>query len=349
MVVMKMRLNIEIVEVKTNKMMWRESMEIDFNSSFELLDIVAQKAVEGLNIQFSQEDLTRIEKDIPNDPLAYEYYLKSISLPLTNEGNRLAIEMLNQSIELDSGYAPAYAQLGTRIYILTMFGLRDQEDTRKAEYLFLKSFSLNSEYIYVLSRLAWLYTERGNIEEAIQEMETAVAIDPSNQEFRSIGLTYMYIGDYEKSYEIVQKFEQTSYVLNLQGILFLRMGLRDQAVGFLNQAIDLDPDGLIGLKATSMKAYIEGDFKTGLEANYRIEKVNIIDGELWYHIAVDYALLGEKEGCIRALRRAIDGGFFNYPLMLSDPFLDSMRDNTEFKELLQQANGMHLSFIRKYF
>ncbi len=75
------RLNIELVKVDTDEMIWSEHLEVDFNSTFELQDIVSQKVIEGLNIQFSQTELAQIGKDIPTNPLAYEYYLRSISYP----------------------------------------------------------------------------------------------------------------------------------------------------------------------------------------------------------------------------------------------------------------------------
>ena len=53
-----------------------------------------------------------MRKDIPGNSLAYEYYLRGISYPLTNEGDRLAIKMLNKSIELDSLISVSIGVLG---------------------------------------------------------------------------------------------------------------------------------------------------------------------------------------------------------------------------------------------
>jgi len=139
----KVRLNIELVEVNSNTMIWRESIEVDFNSAFELQDIVAQKVVDGLDIQFTPKEMGTYEKDIPNNPLAYEYYLRSISYPFSIEGDRMAIEMLNQAIELDSAYAPAYAQLAERTRRLALYELHDSEELELAENLYLKAFSIS--------------------------------------------------------------------------------------------------------------------------------------------------------------------------------------------------------------
>ena len=159
----------------------------------------------------------------------------------------------------------------------------------------------------------------------------------------------MFAGDYEKSFEAANNFEQTSYIISEQGAALLRLGRRGEALEYLNRSIEMDPNGLSALWATGMKAYIEGDTCEGLDATRKIEEANIIDAEAWYHFSGNYGLLGDKDGCIRSLRRAIDGGFFNYPFMLNDFCFDSVRDSDEFQELLQQAKQKHLIFQRRYF
>jgi TolB-like protein len=377
------RLNIELVKVNTDELIWREHIEVDFNSAFELQDIVSQKVIEGLNIQFSQNEMNQIGKDIPNNPLAYEYYLRSISYPYTNEGDQIAIEMLKKSIELDSTYAPAYAQLGDRMHRLAQFGLHDPEETKKSENYFLKALSLNKENIYALASLAQIYTETARIEKAVeltrqilainpgnaeahyslgyiyryagmnieslQEMEKAMAIDPENPGFRSIILSYKYAGELEKAFESSQLFKRSEYILGFQGDFLFRMGKEDQAIEYFNRCLGMNPDGLQALWVTCMKASIEGNIEEGLEAARLFEQANLVDAESWYHFAGNYGLLGDRDGSIRALQRAVDGGFFNYPFMLRDSFLDSVREDEEFQKVLQEARKKHLSFQRKFF
>ena len=80
----------------------------------------------------------------------------------------------------------------------------------------------------------------------------------------------------------------------------------------------------------------------------KLEQANITDSEAWYYWASNYALLGDSNGCIRALRRAVDGGYFNYPFMLTDFYLDSMRDDPEFQIILEQAKEKHLAFKKRF-
>ncbi len=377
------RLNIELVEVNTNEMIWHEPIEVDYNNAFELQDIVAQKVVDGMKVQFSQNELNRINKDIPDDPLAYEYYLRSISYPLTNEGDRFAIDMLNKAIELDSNYAPAYSQLGARIHRLEIFGKDDLGEYKSAESYYLKALSINNELISALANLSRLYTETaktneaveltrqmldispnnaeahfslgyiyryaGMNKEAIQEMEKAVNLDQNNPRFRSIVITYYSAGEYEKAFQSIINYEASAYILGERGAALFRLGNNKRATEYFDRVIDLEPGGLNALWVTGMKAYIEGNIEEGLEATKQFEAYNIADAEAWFHFAGNFGLLGDKEGCIRTLKRAVDTGYFNYPFMLTDFFLDSARDEPEFQKVLEEAKEKHLAFKKKFF
>jgi len=133
------RLNIELIDIRNNEMIWREPIKVDFQNAFELQDIVAKKVVHGMNIQFSENEINSIGKNIPKDPLAYEFYLKSLSYLYSEKDHKMAIEMLNRSIELDSNYAPAYSELGLRIHRMIIYGDGNLEGLKRSEKLYLKA------------------------------------------------------------------------------------------------------------------------------------------------------------------------------------------------------------------
>jgi serine/threonine protein kinase/tetratricopeptide (TPR) repeat protein len=378
-----LRLNIELVNVHSNEMIWREPIEVRYENVFELQDLVAKKVIDGLKIQFLQDERRRIQTDVPQNPLAYEYYLRSISYPFSNEGDQLAIEMLKKSIELDSNFAPAYDQLGDRIHRLAQWGLHDPEETKRAENYYLKALSLNGESLSALGNLAMLYVETARIEKAVEitrqmleinpnnasahfslgyiyryagmlnesvlEMEKAVTLDPKNPEFRSIVLTYQRVGEYEKALETSKIYKESVYTLGMQGHTLFLQGKQKQAVEYFDRVIAMEPDGLMALSATGVKAFIEGNIDKGLDAARKFEQYNIADAEAWFFIAGLYGLLGDKEGCIRTLQRAVDGGYFNYPFMLTDSFLDSARDDPEFQRILEIAKAKHEAFKKRFF
>jgi pentatricopeptide repeat protein len=343
---------------------------------------VAKKVVESINIQFSQEEKSRINKDIPTNPLAYEYYLRGLAFPLTVEGNQLATEMLTKSIELDSTYAPAYSQLAARQHE-AIFGKFDSEKYKRVEKIYLKAISLNNELISAQAGLAMYYVETARIEKAVEisnrlleinpnnadalfslgysyryagmdhesilKMEKALANDPRNPRFRSLSLSYCNLGEYEKALKVFELLESSDWVVGMRGYIYFKQGKNKQALEIFNQIINKDPDSFWALGATTRKAIIQGDTLTARQAEKKREQLNIADPEMIYYLACDFALLGDKKGCLKALQQAVDGGYFNYPAMLREPDLDSMRDDPEFQKVLEKAKEKHLAFKKRFF
>jgi TolB-like protein/Tfp pilus assembly protein PilF len=375
------RLNVELIEMLTNEMIWRTPIEVEYKNAFKLQDIVSDKVIKGLKIQFSQDEIDRMQSDVPQNPLAYEYYLRSLSYPHTNEGRKLAIEMLEKSIDLDPNYALSYDQLGFRISGLAHYGMLGSEETKRAESYYLKALSINSNLLSALGNLATLYTNTARIEKAVEltnkmleinpnkastrhslgyiyryagmldesitEMEKAEILDPNTP--TTVGITYIAIGDYDKAFKAFERQDPNPLFLGFQGIILYRRGKIEQVVEYFDRSIAIEPEGLIAGWVMGFKALIKGNINEGLKATRKIEQANIADSEAWYHFAENYALLGDKKGCIRTLQRAVDGGYFNYPFMLTDSFFDSVRDDLEFQKILELAKKKHLAFKKKFF
>ena len=103
------------------------------------------------------------------------------------------------------------------------------------------------------------------------------------------------------------------------------------------------------LEVLARKAFLEGEIELGIKYTQQWEQEKTWDAEMWYQIAANYGLLGDSKGCIRVLRKTVDGGFFCYPFFLIDPFLDPVRDDPEFQEVLALAKEKHEVFKQKYF
>ena len=219
----------------------------------------------------------------------------------------------------------------------------------KALVVTKKILEINPNYPKALLSLGYIYRYAGMNTEAAVVMEKAMAIDPGNQAFRSLSQTYYYLGDFKKAYQVLDLVEQDNWTIGMRGFFLFRQGKEKNAIENFNLVIDRDPDGFWGLFSSINKAIIERDTLKALEFMKKREAANIIDGEPLYFLAMDYAVIGDKGGCKRMLQRSIDAGFFNYPIMSKDPYLDYMRDDPEFQEILAQAKAKHEAFKAKFF
>jgi len=377
------RLNAELVEVNSGNLVWRANqIEADYQNAFELQDIVAQQIMQGLKIELSQSAMERIRRDVPENALAYEYYLRSIAQPFTTDGNKLAIELLKKSINLDDQYAPAYVQLGNRIRRLEQFGLINSGESENTIDYYRKALSLNDELLSALSYLAFLYTETNRIDDAMQvtqkmlsinpdnaathftlgyifryagvndraieAMERAISVDPNNPKYRSIIATYSGLNEFEKALMQVKHYKRSPFTIGWNGILNFKAGRHDQAREYFQQLTQEDPEGLWGLVAQVHLAYLDGNVTPGLYATHKLEQTNITDAETVYHSAAYYGLLNDKQRCLQRLKKAVDGGYFNYEFIQSSIYFDSVRHEPQYQDILHTAKERHAEFVNKH-
>ena len=372
-----LRLNVELVTVPASELMWRDSIEVKYESAFKVQDLVSKKVLRGLKVQFQPAEGAAIGPEVPAEPLAYEYYLRAIAYPQSVEGDKLAIGMLNESIKLDPSYAPAHAELGYRIAQRGAYGLLGRENQQAAEKAYRKAISLNKNQLTALNFLSHLYVELGRHEEGarlIQRMfkvtpnaamahfslgylyrytgqldesarcvAQALALDPRNPRFRSGGFTYYYRGEYQKAFDAFRLDDTSPLGAAWQGNSLLLMGEKERAVPYYDRAIAIEPTGYIGLRHSAIRAHVLGRPEEALGYVRKLETLNPAesDSEHWYLISNVNALLGQRDACIAAARRAVEGGFFCYPTFVRDPFFESVRDDAEFQSIVQLAKEKH--------
>ncbi len=375
------RLNIELIDLASENMIWRESIQMEYNNVFELQDIVSQKVVDGLKIQFSEEERERMKPDTPQNPLAYEFYLRAVSYPHTMEGSKMAIDMLNSSLGLDPAYALAYVELGSRYNQLSQVGKGTSEAHENAEKALLKALSLKGDLIPALGYLALIYTDVGRheeahslliralkinpndawlhfslsyhyryigfLEESEKEMEIALSIDPQNPRFRSSIVTYMFLGKYK---EVLKSFDldsESPFTLNYLGEIAFRSGNKDLAIEYFENGLKIKDEIGEFYFTSSFVEYINGNVEKAGEFNKKRELENPSDSEIWYEIARVYGLFEMTEDCYRALEKSIDMGYISYTSMQGDSFLDSVRQDPGIQDLLAKAKMKHEELKKK--
>ena len=376
------RLSVELVDAHSNGIIWRESIEESYVNAFKLEDMVSEKVVRGLQVKFSPDEIRNMQSDVPRNPKAYELFLRGISNPTSMEGTQRAAALLRQSVELDSTFAPAFNELGYRLEHLASYLPGEQQEIRAAEHAYQKALSLNPGLLSAIAGLSSLYTDIGKTEEAfelarralavnsnsaeshfflgyvyryvgllddaVREMERAVTLDPRNPRFRSIGITYVYRGEFEKALTGLDLDAGSPYCLAWKAHVYMRLGDTALALDYCDKVRAIESKGVIRLFSDVLRAYILGHVDEGRALLKERDKIPSIDGEQWYNVAEEEALLKDTARTTRSLRNAIEGGFFNYPLMLTDSCLDPVRDYPAIRQLMGEAKVKHEAFIRKF-
>jgi len=200
--------------------------------------------------------------------------------------------------------------------------------------------------------LGYAYRFGGMLKESIEECERARQLDPEVKINNSAINSYLYSGEYERFLKSLPQTESIAYIVFYRGFANYYLGARDRAAADFDRAYKLEPS-LYTEVGEALSRNIAGrsaqaiDILRNLEQ--KIENRKVRDAEGIYKVAQAYAVLGDKASALRVLRNSIEGGFFCYPYFVSDPLLESLRNEPEYKELMDLARKHHEDFKREFF
>jgi tetratricopeptide (TPR) repeat protein len=144
--------------------------------------------------------------------------------------------------------------------------------------------------------------------------------------------TYFLSGDYQGALDV-----STDDFGYFSAMTLAMLGRMDDAISLLRAKGQPKHWRLYRLYLASLRALLEGDRAESLKASDELLAATFRDPEGWYHQARQLSYLGESDRALMALSRSVEWGFFCFPAMVSDPWLDPLRGNPEFKRILGHA------------
>jgi len=179
---------------------------------------------------------------------------------------------------------------------------------------------------------------RGQLLNAIQRVDTAIAIDPLNPELAESRAIFLYFSgdlvaaesEIRRCLEISPTYTYARFVL---GQILLARGERDAALRETQQG-NQDGERDLGL------AVVNHALRKKMESDAAIARLTRQQGELWpYAVAAAHAYRGEREQALDWLDKAYQARDSDLQFVLNDPLLESVRGDSRFKDLLRK---MHL-------
>lgn len=212
----KIRLNMQLTEAATGVLMWSDRYDEDILNLFEVQDRLTRQVVAALAIRVTQAEEMRVAV-APTDSLnAYDLVLRGrdIMREISLRGNGEARSLFERAIEMDAGYAGAYAELAytylndlkfgwtqwpqrawdaaqsnadqaisldpfnSRAYALKAAVVKYAGQLSEAERLIDTSLSLNPNSAQSHAERCSILMFAGKSEQALASSEMALAIDP---------------------------------------------------------------------------------------------------------------------------------------------------------------------------
>lgn len=379
-----LRITYQLIDGKTDKILGRGTIDLKYDKLLRVQDNVAQRIIKDLELNLSPSEAERINADASVNPLAYEYYLRGVDLHGQHKFP-MAIKMLEKSTEIDPNYASAWAYLGASYTSDAAFEFGGREQYRRAQAAYERALAIQPSQLDAQIFLANLLVDTGKVEQAVPllrdalktnpnhadahwelgyayrfagmlnasvaECERARQIDPLVKSNGSVLNAYLYLGEYDKFISSLPEVNDSLFLF-YRGFGEYHQRNWDQAAQDFDRAFDLDPSlyTQIGKALSDSISHRNSD---GLEILRGLEKKmverGVGDPEATYKIAQAYSTLGDKAAALRALRSSVEGGFFSYPYLITDPLLDPLRKEPEFAEILNLSQRRHQAFRNKFF
>ncbi|HKP69234.1 MAG TPA: hypothetical protein VJV05_08120 [Pyrinomonadaceae bacterium] len=247
----------------------------------------------------------------------------------------LAKAAATRALEIDPGLAQAHSALADSLALYDW-------DWAESERHFKKALELdpNISYTYVAYGGSYLGPV-GKTNEAVAQLERAVALEPSAMINNCIlTTTYIYARQYDKAvaqgrstYDLDPTFP---FAPHWFGFALIASGKYDDAIS-LGQKVS--PDSPFGWMAAVVigQAYAEQGKRT--EAEQQISRLRELGKTRYirpYYLASIYTALGEKDKAFAELERSYVERDCYLGRISVDPFLDPLRDDPRFKDLMRR-------------
>jgi serine/threonine protein kinase/tetratricopeptide (TPR) repeat protein len=373
----QIRLSTQLIAAPSGTLLHSMTSQAPLRDLFRLQDDLARQVVESLSIRLSPRDDRRMKRDVPASPSAYEYYLRANQCAYDWKSTAVARDLYMQCVERDPGYAPAWARLARCCRIAGKFGEETGENLRKAEEAFQRALSLNPDLSLAHSLYAYLEADLGRAQQAMQRLieraqqngndaelfaglvhvcrycgllnasleahERARRIDP--QVPTSVAHTYFMLGEYERCLETA-----ASDIGYVDGLALLALGRNEEVSRGLRAAIF--PGGAkmhprIARFLQFLLHIAEGRNAAAFEEGAPMF-ADFIDPEGRFYWVRHLSQMGKLDLALSELQRAVAGGYFCAPSLVTDPWLAPLRSHPRFEGIRREAEQRRQSALAAF-
>jgi tetratricopeptide (TPR) repeat protein len=360
--------------VRNNKLLWGEQYDRKMTDLLATQREIATTIVQKLQLKLSGDDSTGITKKYTENNEAYQMYLKGrfYGSKRTPKDAQRSIEFYQQATEIDPKFALAFAGLAESTHFLGLYSypqIREMNPRAKAIALkaieldntlaephsilgiicFLdRDFScmereqklaieLNPNYSEAHRRLGLLLRSLGRIDEARIETKRAVDIDPlspvTNFQYAQ---EFFFERKYEESEALAKKNLELDPNFWYTHLLLFHVyrQKRDHASAVEELAKTQEARGEPDAAKLIRESFTNGDW-TGFLRKITEQRARL---RIYpYFVATFFAELGEKDKAFATLDEAVETNDQHTNQMKVDPFMDPLRDDARFKEVMKKA------------
>lgn len=174
-------LTIQLIEAPKDDHLWSEQYQRSSNNIFELQAEVAKDIAQRVEVYISPDEIRRIEKLPTENALAYDYFLRGLTILNEVFGSDLeqALDYFKKSVEEDPNFALGYAHMAICYYYLDLYAA-EKQFAREISELSDRALFLDPELFASQVAKGLFYMQDRQYTLAIEYFEKALDFSPNS-------------------------------------------------------------------------------------------------------------------------------------------------------------------------
>jgi eukaryotic-like serine/threonine-protein kinase len=340
------RLTLNLVDAGNKRQIASRTIDDPMTSTSFLQDEAIIKVADMLNVELKPKSLELLTAGKTGSAEAYELYLKGRGYLADYDKTKNvddAIELFNRAVKVDSLFALAYAGLGKA-------QLDKYQKTKDISFIESsinncnKAIELNNKLTSVSITLGSIYLETGKNNEAKEEFQKVLEIDPVNSEayqgrasaFTALGMTREAESSYKKAIEMkpgywslyghlgwfyyqqgryrdaAAQFQEVVTLTpnnaegyNNLGTMDYFLDLKDETIKMYKKSLEIEPD-YATYSNLAVIYFKEKKYKDAARMYEKVVELNNNDYRIWGYLAASYYWApGERDKSFEANKHAL--------------------------------------------
>ena len=360
------RVTSQLTDASAGTLLWSHTAQVPCGDLFQVQDELVQRIVGSLSLPLTARERRMLRNDVPSSKRAYEDFLRGNQLSLDAKQWSVARDLYERSVEDDPRYAPAWARLGRIRHVMAKYlETGTHQELSRAEAAFRRALELNPDLAIAHKLYAQFEVDLGRAHDAmVRLVGRARSADP--ELFAGLVSTCRYCGLLEASLAADARARRLEPRIrsSVPHTWFLQRDYERAAgtklhefpyIGALSlAAIGRQQEAIIALRElekttwtrlrdfmVAARTLLEGDAAQSVAAVNRIVASDFRDPEGLFYLTRHLSHLQQVGPALELYERVVKGGFFCFPAMDRDPWLDPLRKKPVFAKLLRQAETQH--------
>ncbi len=344
----RLRISTQLIDVATSFQMWSERYDREMEDVFAIQDEIATSIVNALKVVLTEKEVKAIKKVPTQSVRAYEYYLRGRQLFHQRRAETLdaAEDLYRRAIALDPDYALAFSGLADCSCFRFFEHAGGDEALAQAESASRRALKLDPELAEAHASRGLALTYQRRFDEASEEFERAMELDSSLYEapwyyarsLQAQGNIDRAVALYERAAELrIDDYQASIFA----AIGYRQLGRMDDArnatqrgIAAAERALALNPADSRALYLGAGELQVAGDIARSEEWARRAVQSDPTNPLMLYNVGCLHAVGGRNGLALDHLERAIELGMRNRDWLMTDPDLQSLRDDPRFAALL---------------